>query len=167
MLDISIQDDFFSVKDLASISNDILKSEYSVPNSKKVEIEGWHICHLPRKCEVKDLIRPLVKKYFNYTVKEEMHDALYSMVGLADKPRPHKDKSKAQCLIYILGEEKLNNGTGFFKHIKDDQYDLNSLIGFKQNRAIFFNSNIVHSPMHWKAEKGESSWRYSICNFFD
>ena len=89
------------------------------------------------------------------------------MVGLADKPRPHKDKSKAQCLIYILGEEKINNGTGFFKHIKDDQYDLNSLIGFKQNRAIFFNSNIVHSPMHWKAEKGESSWRYSICNFFD
>ena len=167
---IFIQDDFFPKQELQVITNDVLKADYTVPNQDRVKtFDGvyWHNHYLPDKCEVKDLIQKLIKKYFDWNVKENTHESVYTMVGVSDKARPHADGSKAQCLIYVLGDEKINNGTGFYNKKSDNEYELSSMIGFKQIRAIFFTGGIVHSPMHWNAKEGESSWRYSICNFFD
>ena len=56
------------------------------------------------------------------------------------------------------GPESINNGTGFYK-----DNELNIHVGFKPNRAIFFSSDVWHTPLQWT---GNGSFRYSICNFF-
>jgi len=169
MSKIFVQDDFFPEKELNIIKTEMLNVEYTPPPEKNVKFfQGiyWHNHHLPQFCEVKDLIQSLIKKYFYYKVKRKTHSSLYTMVGTTDKPRPHLDKVDVQCLIYVIGDNKLNNGTGFYKKTKEGDYSLHSHIGFKENRAIFFTSDNMHAPLHWAAKEGESSWRYSICNFF-
>ena len=89
------------------------------------------------------------------------------MVGAADKPRPHTDQvigATHQCLIYMHGEESTNNGTGFYHYnMSPENLELSIHAGFRQNRAIFFSSDVYHSPLQWA---GNGSFRYSICNFF-
>ena len=61
------------------------------------------------------------------------------------------------------GEESTNNGTGFYHEVSPGNLELSMHIGFKHNRAIFFSSDVYHSPLQWA---GNGSFRYSICNFF-
>jgi len=89
------------------------------------------------------------------------------MVGASDKPRPHTDEKMGathQCLIFMCGEESTNNGTGFYSEKNLDELELSIHVGFKKNRAIFFSSDVFHSPLQWA---GNGSIRYSICNFFN
>tara|TARA_R100001163_G_scaffold17449_2_gene15628 strand:- start:726 stop:1244 length:519 start_codon:yes stop_codon:yes gene_type:complete len=167
---IFIKDNFFSEKELNTIKQEMTEVEYVVPPKEKMkQFEGsyWHSHHLPDVCKLKTLIQKLVLKNFFYKTNPKEHECVYTMVGASDRPRPHLDKCTAQCLIYIIGDEKLNNGTGFYKTNKEGSFDLHTHIGFKENRAIFFTAkDNMHSPLHW-AEKDNTSWRYSICNFFD
>ena len=169
MSQIFIQDNFFPEKEYSIICQELLNVQYVVPDEEKIKTQGgtyWHIHELPLHCEVKDLVQNLIKKYFFYTINPEKHNCMYTMVGANDKARPHIDRCDAQCLIYMIGDEKLNNGTGFYTKEKDKEAILNSHIGFKRNRAIFFTAGIYHCPLHPFAKKGESSWRYSLANFF-
>jgi hypothetical protein len=54
----------------------------------------------------------------------------------------------------------MDSGTGFF--FEDNSLD--TAIGFRENKAIFFNSKSLHSPLHALKQSGE--WRYSIATFF-
>ena len=74
---------------------------------------------------------------------------------------PHDDDGLFNCLIYLLGDTKINNGTGFYE-LNKDKLSLHTHIGFKENRAIFFSSSIWHSPLQFA---GDSSPRYVLANF--
>ena len=55
----------------------------------------------------------------------------------------------------------INNGTGFYEKEKEG-LTLHTHIGFKENRAIFFDSTIYHSPLLFA---GNSGPRYAMANW--
>ena len=82
---------------------------------------------------------------------------------------PHNDISVYNCLIYLIGDKLVNNGTGFYEESDSEgdnnlntDYNLHTHIGFKENRAIFFDAKIWHSPLQF-AEP--ASPRYIMANF--
>ena len=62
-----------------------------------------------------------------------------------------------------MGDKLINNGTGFYEKL-NDEYQLHTHIGFKENRAIFFDSTKWHSPLQFA---GNSTPRYVMANFMD
>tara|TARA_R100000544_G_scaffold21463_1_gene10625 strand:+ start:225 stop:746 length:522 start_codon:yes stop_codon:yes gene_type:complete len=167
---IFVQDNFFLKEDHLAICKQMTQIEYTPPDKERLKFHKgsyWHYCPLPPKHNLKLLIRKLIKQYFNVNVDPHWQDSNYTMVGAADRARPHIDECLYQCLIYVMGDEKLNNGTGFYTKEKDGSVQLNTHIGFKQNRAIFFTGGTWHAPLHPFAEEGKSSFRYSITNCFN
>jgi hypothetical protein len=77
----------------------------------------------------------------------------------------HNDSADLNCLIYIKGRELMNSGTAFYDYNKEeDEYILRTHVGFKENRALIFDSKIYHSTTQF--EEGSSS-RYVMANFFN
>jgi hypothetical protein len=78
-----------------------------------------------------------------------------------NKPLPHRDRDgKYAFLCYLKGKELMYNGTGFY----NEEGNLDRYIGFKENRALFFNSHILHTDLQ---ALGESCPRYSLSIFYD
>ena len=74
----------------------MIKSEYSPPPKKSIEFfEGayWHTYLLPNNCDIQMEIKKLIKQQFNFSVSKFIESS-FSMVGAADKPRPHTDEAK-------------------------------------------------------------------------
>jgi hypothetical protein len=147
----------------------MISVEYFPPNKDKIKENNgsyWHTHILPDNSDVQNKIKELIQKKFNFNVLKFIQST-YTMVGASDMPRPHTDLecgATHQCLIYMHGEESTNNGTGFYHKKNNDQLELSIHAGFKQNRAVFFSSDVFHSPLQWA---GNGSFRYSICNFFN
>jgi hypothetical protein len=78
------------------------------------------------------------------------------------KPSVHTDTANINCCIYIKGDNYVNNGTGFYDLI-NGQHVLNSHVGFKENRAIIFDSKILHASLLFHEN---SSPRYIMTTFF-
>ena len=57
-----------------------------------------------------------------------------------------------------------NNGTGFYDKISEDKYELNTHVGFKENRAIVFDSKIYHTSLQFNEGTGT---RYCLANFIN
>ena len=72
---------------------------------------------------------------------------------------PVKDKFNRQMVLYIDGANDINKGTGFYVK-NDNQYDLNTHIGFHKNRAVLFNAGMWHSPLLFASQ--DSAPRISI-----
>lgn len=105
--------------------------------------------HIKEKCE----------KLYGKKFKENY--SAYTMVTRTT-PMVHCDKGKNtshQIIIYIRGDEGLNRGTGFYVK-NNDVHELNTHIGFKENRAIFWESSVYHSPLIWSDDN--KSKRFSI-----
>ena len=168
MSQVFIQENFFPIDLYNQIVQVMVDSEYSPPSKKSIELlEGtyWHTFGLPNNCDIQMEIKKLIKQKFNFNVSKFI-GSNFSMVGATDKPRPHTDEAKGatyQCLIYMHGEESTNNGTGFYHKVSPEHLELSIHVGFKCNRAIFFSSDVYHTPLQWA---GNGSFRYSICNFF-
>ena len=69
--------------------------------------------------------------------------------------KPHRDHSVFNLYLQIEGGTKLNHGLGFYT---DNNLDMH--IGFKENRAVLFNSNLLHSPL-----VDEEVWRTTLTVF--
>ena len=149
------------------LENNIFKNLYDkVPfytyehNANHIEYINhiWYSCiasdeiaeYLKRKCE----------KEFN--VKLKINFCSFTMLATVT-PVVHCDYDEEKCthqvIVYLKGNEDLNKGTGFYTS-KDGNNELNTHIGFKQNRAIFWNSEIWHSPLNWSAT--DKSKRFSL-----
>ena len=73
--------------------------------------------------------------------------------------KPHNDYPFVFNLyLQIEGGTKLNHGLGFYTN----NNNLDMHIGFKENRAILFNSNLVHSPL-----VDEEIWRTTLTIFIE
>ena len=170
MTEIFIKDDFFPIDEYNKIVEHMVGVDYQPPEPENRKTLGayWFTCDLPENSLAVQASRTRIKEHFSFDIKEFVIPSCYTIVSASDKPRPHTDSNwnpKYQCLIYMKGDEKINNGTGFYKPDKDNpnNHILSTHVGFRPNRAIFFNSLIFHAPLHWA---GDSEFRYSICNFF-
>ena len=79
------------------------------------------------------------EKKFNIKIKKLSEDSGVDLRNL-DHFKPHTDAFKINVLIMLSGPEAVTNGTVFYTK---DQLDIH--VGFRENRAIFFPSNWVHS----------------------
>ena len=164
-----VKDNFFSLNIYNEIVQQIISVEYIPPNQEKIKKHGgcyWHDHDLPKNSDVQNEVKILINKEFNFKISNFLYSS-YTMVGANDKPRPHTDEKMGathQCLIFMYGEESTNNGTGFYHRKNSAEAELSIHVGFKKNRAIFFSSDVLHSPLQWA---GNGSFRYSICNFFN
>jgi len=89
-------------------------------------------------------------------------DSHYWLTVKHKEPSVHVDEGDVNCAIYIKGDNYINNGTGFYDLI-NGQYVLNSHVGFKENRAIIFDSKILHASLLFHEN---ASSRYIMTTFF-
>jgi|TARA_R100001460_G_scaffold6127_1_gene16268 hypothetical protein len=167
---IYVQDNFFDKEIFQIIQNEVLSSEFKPRHSdvyKKSSDDSQRGEHqktyhhvqllLDSKCVLET--KKNIKKYFDYTVKRIES---YYFLSFPNTPAiPHHDVCAYNCLIYLVGDKLINNGTGFYEKF-NDQYQLHTHIGFKENRAILFNPSIHHCPLQFA---GNSTPRYIMSNF--
>ena len=132
-------------------------------DNKVVKEENSELKHLFYGAAVEkniaDHIREKCEKLYNKKFKENYTS--YTMVARTT-PMVHRDISKYashQIIIYIRGDESLHRGTGFYVK-NNDVHELNTHVGFKKNRAIFWESSTYHSPLIWSDQN--QSKRFSI-----
>ena len=166
MFDYAVKNNFFDENDHLKLKQQLLNIEYDPPNSYKREVykgSYWHQRDVQTDSEIGNLIKDKINQHFNFKINR--FDAIhFTMVGAKDALRPHTDLTENvthQCLIYIAGDNSIYSGTGFFV----EKELLDAAIGFRENKAIFFNSRTKHSPLHALQQSGE--WRYSIATFFN
>jgi len=173
MSKVFVQENFFDTETYKIITEEMIRLEYKPPEQSDINnLKScyWHYHQLPEECEVQIEIKKLVKKYFFYEIQKFTSPSIYTMVGAADHPKPHRDNigdnvPKYQLIVYMLGPESINSGTGFYDvgEVQGHHGEISVHVGFKPNRAIFFSSETIHSPLQWA---GNGSFRYSINNFF-
>ena len=168
MSKIFIQDNFFDHNVLKEIQQKMLTSEFKSryqdtlhddQQNNNLYQRNYHHIALPDESDVSLEVKKNIKKHFNVTVIGMKSNYFLSFPNTP--AIPHDDNGLYNCLIYLLGDTKINNGTGFYEQ-EDDKFSLHTHIGFKENRAIFFTSSIWHSPLQFA---GESTPRYVLANF--
>jgi hypothetical protein len=113
--------------------------------------------------KIKEIIKDKCEKTFRKRFKVSMCN--YTLLASVE-PLPHNDLGDDcdhQICIYIKGNTNLNKGTGFYLENGLNTYELNTHIGFNENRAILWESNTFHSPLNWSSD--DKSKRYSIICF--
>ena len=86
-----------------------------------------------------DIFTKQAEKKFNIKIKKLSKDCGVDLRNL-DHFKPHTDGFEINILIMLSGPEAVTNGTVFYTK---DQLDIH--VGFRENRAIFFPSNWLHS----------------------
>jgi len=97
---------------------------------------------------------------YGFTLNGFEHN--YFLSTKHEEATPHDDNCYLNCLVYLKGNEIINSGTGFYDK-KEEEYVLNRHIGFKENRALIFDSKIFHASLQFNKDAG---FRYVMANFF-
>lgn len=109
--------------------------------------------------EISEIVKNKCEKILHKKLK--IRFCSYTMLATAE-PRVHCDfnpECDYQIIIYIKGNVNLHKGTGFYLN-----RELNTHVGFNENRAIIWHANTWHSPLNWASD--DKSKRYSIiCQF--
>ena len=158
--DIAIKDNFIEKELYESIYNKIPFYIYTKDYLYDNDPSKTHLFYgQPVEKNIGIFLREKCETVFNKKFKENF--TAYTMVARTT-PMVHRDLSNDcthQVIVYIKGDESLHRGTGFY--IKNDNnLELNTHIGFKQNRAIFWESSNYHSPLIFKDDN--QSKRFSI-----
>ena len=149
---IKIIDDFFEDNLLINIQNHITTKLYYTPVYLPGSVEKNKHTHYANRFMLNndkkfaDVFITQAEKKFKIKIKE-LGAAVIDLRNL-DHFKPHIDpEAVLNILIMLKGPEALTNGTVFYRGaLKDCDHDkLDMSIGFKENRAILFPSNIVHS----------------------
>ena len=165
-LHLQIKDNFFSNEELKTLVDNLNKITY-VPNINENGIYG--MSHQFNHTEENAWLFDKIKNNFFPNDQLEILSAGFQMRDNKNKLSPHTDGNttcakgtfinKFNCLIYLKGQEITYNGTGFYHND-----NLNTYIGFVENRAIFFNGcDVYHTCLQGL---GESSVRYTLGVFY-
>ena len=161
---IHIQDNFFDSKFIQTLQKELITLEFKHRFSSFKHINNYdhnyHHVELTEDAPVVQEVTKGLKTHFNFSSIKYMQSSY--LLSFPNTPAvPHQDESDFNCLIYLLGNPLINNGTGFYIEQEGNQV-LNSHVGFKENRAIFFDAKIYHSPLQFA---GNSTPRYIMANF--
>ena len=99
----------------------------------------------------------------NLHAKISLWESSYFLSTKHTTPTPHFDTTDINCLVYLKGNLLLNSGTGFYNKV-GDEFVLNTHVGFKENRAIIFDSKIYHCSLQFNEN---TDLRYVMANFFN
>lgn len=145
--DIIIQDNFFDNITFEKIKNHIVSKINFTPRyfegtkekEKRYYGDRWQFNN---DVNFKNVFVKQIEKKFNISIKKINEDCGIDMRNL-DYFIPHDD---ADCgiinvLIMIKGPTAVSNGTVFYT---DGELDMH--VGFRENRALMFPSNKMHSP---------------------
>ena len=164
---IIVKDNFFSEKIYKAILFDISKLKFENRNTtvyddiKNIYQRVYFNVPLNRKhFAIQETINIL--NSYGLNVGKGEHN--YFLSSSHEGATIHKDEWKINCIVYIKGQNLMNSGTGFYDFDGEDKYDLRTHVGFRENRAIIFDSKIYHSTTQFEKNSGT---RYIIANFFD
>tara|TARA_R110000803_G_scaffold206792_1_gene274276 strand:+ start:53 stop:574 length:522 start_codon:yes stop_codon:yes gene_type:complete len=161
-LNLQIKDNFFSKKEYDILVNNLDKVLYSPNVNEEVGLYSQSH-HFNPTNENKWIFSKIKNNFFPNNNKLKIISAEFSLRDNKNLISPHKDsfpnngenKSNYNCLIYLKGRELIYNGTGFYTN-----GNLNTYIGFVENRGIFFKgSDVYHTCLQGL---GESSARYCL-----
>ena len=109
----------------------------------------------PIEKEIQEIVKNKCEKILNKKFK--VHFCNYTMLATVEPVVhcDHNDNCDYQIIIYIKGNTNLHKGTGFYLN-----GELNTHIGFNENRAVLWHANTFHSPLNWASD--DKSKRYSI-----
>ena len=166
---IIIKDNFFNENVLKKIKQDILKLKFVIryyQNDSKDKKNNRIYFNVDLNMEhfaVKEVYKNL-KKYFKNIKNLKKSEHHYFLSTKHIKATPHMDSCHINCLVYLKGNYLINSGTGFYDKNEDTgEYILNTHVGFKENRAIIFDSSIYHASLQFNENCGT---RYAMANFF-
>lgn len=160
---IKIVDDFFNHKDLKIIQDFALTKAFYTPRFFEEAPERterysygsrWQFNNEPK------LLNMFIKQTelkFKIKIKKLSDDSGIDQRTLTTF-KPHIDRNSVlNILIMLSGSTAVTNGTVFYT---DNNLDIH--VGFKENRALLFPSNRLHSP---HANKESNVTRYSATLF--
>ena len=172
-LNLTIIDNFLPEKEFNQIYNNISflewrhDSNYLSDERKKAIVDypdSNHIWYSNGPLSPDDF--SIFKKALRYKLnKKIIHCELNSWTWVNTKaPLPHIDYAKGKCeqqlIFYIKSNEKINGGTGFYRQ-SEQGGEIDVHVGFKENRALFFESkDCWHTPLLWNV-KNQTVGRYS------
>ncbi len=153
---IQILDNFFDQKDFEILqnyasSNISYEPRYFKGTKEKTDENTYGFRHeiASNKQLVAKFLNQIEKKY-NITVKSFGTDS-----GIDKRKltlfKPHTDTGKLNFFLMIIGPQSLNNGLCIYTNNSIDTH-----IGFLENRAVLFPSNILHTP---SVSEDKKTWR--------
>jgi len=164
---IQILDNFFEEKLFINVKNYVTTKLIFTPRYHDENKERNNDNYYGSRFQLtqdKNLLDTFVKqseKKFNIKIKELGFDSGVDIKNL-NNFQPHIDKGlKLNILIMIAGPTAVTNGTVFYADEKNSKV-LDIHVGFRENRAIMFSSDIWHSP---HANKESNTKRYTASLF--
>tara|TARA_R110000803_G_scaffold158970_1_gene223170 strand:- start:243 stop:758 length:516 start_codon:yes stop_codon:yes gene_type:complete len=159
--DIIIKDNFFDKSLIKKLKEKIPYILYKGLDNYLERDPNKHVWFsTPVEKEISLIIKNKIETILNKKFEIVLCD--YTMLATV-KPLVHCDKGGCthQAIIYIKGNNNIHKGTGFYiLNEENKNLELNTHIGFKENRSIIWESSAWHSPMNWAAE--DKSKRFSI-----
>jgi hypothetical protein len=99
----------------------------------------WYFKYEP---EIEKIFTKQVEKKFNIKINKIQHSSGIDQRNLSSFiPHDDAELSKLNALIMISGPTAVTNGTVFYT-----KGELDIHVGFRENRAVLFPSNWIHSP---------------------
>jgi hypothetical protein len=148
---IKIVDDFFDNNDLLLVKDFTLTKALYTPvffnNTKEKIKENSYGNRFPLESEPKllNLFKKQAENKFKIKIKKIHHSSGIDQRNL-NYFKPHKDPGGIlNILIMISGPEAVTNGTVFY-YGTEENCVLDMHVGFRENRAVMFPSNKIHSP---------------------
>ena len=157
---ITIKDNFLDKDIFKKLHEEIATYRYSAGENSIENIK-----HIWFACKAGDFIKDLVRSNCEKILNKKFKVNFCSFTLLSTVvPVPHCDLTEDcdyQVIVYIKGNENLNKGTGFYSLNEETNNEvLNTHVGFKENRAVLWHANTIHTPMNWSSD--DKSKRYSI-----
>lgn len=148
---IKIIDNFFNKNDLKFVQDFALTKAFYTPQFLDNTVEKNKQNHygnrwfFKNKPELLELFKKQSEDKFKIKIKKINSNSGIDQRNL-DHFKPHTDTvlGLVNILIMISGSTAVTNGTVFY-HENLDNHDLDIHVGFRENRAVMFPSNKVHS----------------------
>jgi hypothetical protein len=164
---IIIKDNFFTGDVLKKIQTEISHLNFSNrdttvnDDSKSIYQKIYFNVPLDKKHFAVEEVTKNLKNYLSAPIC--FFESNYFLSTKHTEATPHADTCNVNCIVYIKGNELINSGTGFYDK-RENEYILNLHVGFKENRAIIFDSKIYHASLQFNKNAGS---RYIMANFFN
>jgi hypothetical protein len=149
---IKIIDNFFEDKTLEQIQNHMLNNlkftptYYNHTTEKNKENYYGSRFYLEDDPKLSETFVKQAEKKFKIKIKEIQRGSGLDIRNL-DHFQPHKDDGAGivNILVMLKGKTDVTNGTVFYNKVENN-LELDTHIGFRENRAVMFPSNHYHSP---------------------